>query len=115
MVGADCIHPGGLINKQGTLALAWLAASLGKTIVPVGSRSKILGHEAAQRFIKIAEQNPKEVWPSPPQSVSVENRYFDATPLDFFDDFFLDGDVINKRDLRGLLEAHRLHLLLVPN
>jgi hypothetical protein len=112
VVGADCIHPGGLINKQGTLALALLAASLGKMIVPIGSRTKTLSRDAAQRFIKVAEQNPAEVWDSSPQGISVENRYFDTTPLSLFKIFFLDGNMINRQDLQELLGAHRLHPLL---
>ena len=113
-IGVDCIHPSGLINKQGTRALTGLAALMGKRTVAIGSKTKILGAKATERFIKIMDQDPGEVWSSPVNGVTVENRYFDTTPLDSISLFFLDGQSLNRRDIHEQLNSYRLHPRLNP-
>jgi len=113
VTGADCVHPGGLINKQGTHALALVARSMEKHLLALASGSIMVGEEAAGRFIQIVQQNPDEVWESPPRNVSVQNRYFEVTPLRFFNSFLIDSNVLYLDEVLKELEEFQMHPLLI--
>ena len=110
--GADCVYPDGLINKQGTHILALAARRMDKQVVAVVSESKLIGQDAVERCMEISDQNPNEVWASPPENVSVENRYFESTPLDLFDSFLVDSKVLDRNELLVELKRLRIHPLL---
>ncbi len=113
--GADCVYPDGLVNKQGTHMLALAARRMDKQVVAVVSESKLIGQDAAERFMEISDQNPNEVWASPPENISVENRYFESTPLDLFDSFFVDSKVVDQNQLLAELKRLRIHPLLTAS
>ena len=80
LLGGDALAPDGLVNKVGSLPAAREVRAAGGRVVAILDRSKILGEVLARR-LRILAEPPDEIWPSPPDGVTVENRYFELVPL----------------------------------
>jgi translation initiation factor 2B subunit (eIF-2B alpha/beta/delta family) len=80
-VGADSISPRGLVNKTGTSLVALGASKLGVPVYALCGREKFL----PESYEPPPEQprNPREILECDVPNVTVENYYFDTTPLEY--------------------------------
>lgn len=81
VVGADAVSPDWFLNKSGTRMLAAAAAQQGVPCYVCATRDKFVSRAIANR-LRIRDESPAEIWPAPPPGITVQNRYFEATPLD---------------------------------
>lgn len=98
LIGADSINQKFLLNKQGTLGLCLAAKVYNKPVYAVADAEKIVKGE-----IKPAKlQNPGELSVFNHEKLTVNNTYFDVTPLELItgiatsDRFLCPGDIINS-------------------
>jgi len=82
MVGADRVTAGWLVNKIGTRMIVLAARECGVKVTALCDTSKFI---AATPDAPEAVRDPNELWPDAPPPVEVVNRYFEPTPLDYFD------------------------------
>jgi translation initiation factor eIF-2B subunit delta len=82
LVGADAVSPRGVVNKTGTLAIALAASALCIPLYALCGSQKFLpgGYELPPEPPK----DPREIVGAPGLNVSVQNYYFDLTPLHLF-------------------------------
>ncbi len=89
MVGADACLPSGIVNKVGTRTLATLANIHNVPCYALCGQEKFLPEKWAAGF-RIVNQAPEEILPEEIPGVTVVNRYFDITPLYWFDRIVTD-------------------------
>ena len=112
LVGADAVFPDRLINKLGTHALAQLAPLRGVPLYSLCVASKFLPATATALW-HIVDRPREEVWPDAPNTLSISNRYFDATPLTLLSGLVSDQGLYTPEALRLLLEQRELSPLLL--
>lgn len=100
LVGADAIGDLGVVNKIGTRAAALLARRAGVPIFSLADTTKLLPAGWAQELDDA--RSPDEVWAEPPAGVSVWNRYFEATPLSWFDGVVTEDGLRAEADIEAL-------------
>jgi translation initiation factor 2B subunit (eIF-2B alpha/beta/delta family) len=83
LVGADSILKRGVVNKLGTSSLALAARHVGRPCYVISARHKWL--PAAATTFEVDHRQPgPEVWPDPPQGITIWNTYFECAPLALF-------------------------------
>ncbi len=83
LTGADCLTAQGVVNKLGTTSLALTARHVDIPCYVVADRHKWF--PAAVATPQFAQPKPgAEVWPDPPEGVSIWNAYFERTPMALF-------------------------------
>jgi len=104
IVGADACLPSGVVNKVGTRTLAMLANIHNVPCYALCSQEKFLPEKGAASF-RIVAQAPEEILPEKITGVTVINRYFDITPLYWFDRLVTDLGILSPAEvLRKLNE-----------
>lgn len=83
VVGADAITTKGVWNKIGTSAIAKLAKDLKIPFYCLVTSDKYLS-PGLDELVKLQDSDPKEIWKSPNPYATVENKYFEETPLKYF-------------------------------
>jgi eIF-2B alpha/beta/delta-like uncharacterized protein len=111
VVGADAVSPDGLVNKVGTYLLALAASAHGVPFYSLCGTEKFL--PANYPFFAIEDRNPEEVWPDHPRGVSVVNRYFDVTPLEYVSGLVTERGVLGQGELEQMLGQLKMHKLLL--
>ena len=112
LIGADAVFPDRLVNKLGTHALAQLAQLRGTPLYSLCTASKFLPAIATALW-RIVDHPRKEVWPDAPSSLSISNRYFDATPLALLSGIVSDQGLYAPEALGRLLQQRELSPLLL--
>jgi translation initiation factor 2B subunit (eIF-2B alpha/beta/delta family) len=107
LIGADHLTASGLVNKVGTFGLALAAQRANVPMYTLCGSEKFLPPDYIQpsQEIKPAEQ----VWDAPPDTVNVENYYFDHTPLPTISGVVTENGVLTSVAVEGWLAAMRLH------
>jgi translation initiation factor 2B subunit (eIF-2B alpha/beta/delta family) len=100
LVGADSIGDLGIVNKIGTRLAALAARGCGIPTYALTDTSKLLPPGFAQRVED--DRSADEVWRNAPAGIRVWNRYFEATPLAFFE------GIVTERGLHGLDEVEQM-------
>ena len=100
-VGADSISPDGLVNKMGTHGVALAARAQEVPFYALCGAEKFL--PAGYPYLRIEPQDPKEVWPDPPQGVEVLNLYFDVTPLEYLRGVVTERGILSVAELEEAL------------
>jgi translation initiation factor 2B subunit (eIF-2B alpha/beta/delta family) len=102
LVGADSLTARGVVNKLGTTGLTLVARHAGLPCYVIGDRHKWFPVAApAPVFGEI--QPAVEVWPEPPEGVSIWNAYFECTPLELFSGIIGEEGLLAPGDLRRQL------------
>ena len=106
LVGADSITAHGVINKLGTTSLALACRHAGTPCYVVADRHKWFPAGAAAPVF--SQLKPEvEVWSNPPTGVTIQNAYFECTPMTLF------SGIIGEDGLRGPEDLLR-ELLAMP-
>lgn len=111
LVGADSIGDLGIVNKIGTRLAALAARGAGIPVYALCDSTKLLPPGVAQTFEE--DRAASEVWPNAPQGVRVWNRYYEATPLAFFEGIVTEAGLQRPQEIEAARERIRMpHLLL---
>lgn len=107
LVGADLLSSAGLVNKIGTRALAAVANAAEVPIYALCSSEKFLpsGYPLPTHRVWPRE----EVWPDGDLAVSVDNAYYDTTPLYEIAGIVTEQGVLPTPAIEAWLAATRLH------
>jgi translation initiation factor 2B subunit (eIF-2B alpha/beta/delta family) len=107
LVGADHLTVSGLVNKAGTASLALIAQTSGIPVYALCSSEKFLppGYLPPPQARRPAEQ----VWTEAPAGVSIENYYFDRTPLSHISGIVTERGVLTSAGIEGWLASIQLH------
>lgn len=104
VVGSDAItSEGNVINKIGTSMIA-LAAKEART--PFYVATELLKFDPATilgDYERIEERNPKEVWDSPPEGLSIKNPAFDVTRREFIHGIICEEGVVSPDSVSELI------------
>ena len=104
VLGSDAVHPNGSIrNKVGSRVLALAAKDERRTVIVLANRYKMLGASGA-----VPETHPpREVWPSAPPDIRVENDYFESVPASLVSYIVMEDGVYRPAELRTLWRTSR--------
>ncbi len=83
LIGADRITPENLVNKIGTRMITLAARERGLPVYAVCDSTKFI--RANYRRDGDKNKAAGELWPNAPVGVSISNRYFEPTPLAYFE------------------------------
>ncbi len=108
LVGADALTDEILVNKCGTLALAFVGKEYGVPLLAVAEDSKLLPNPLLPENDR--HRDPREVWDAPPSGVSVRNRYFERVPLNYFKNIVLEDGPADGRAVGRRLEKPQADL-----
>lgn len=106
LVGADSIGDLGIVNKIGTRAAALLARRAGVPIYAIADSTKLLPTGWPQELDD--DRASTEVWPDAPAGVTIWNRYFETTPLAWFDGVVTEDGLRSEADIE--MQRSRLHV-----
>lgn len=113
LVGADLLTSDGVLNKVGTRTMALAAQDAGVPLYTLCSSEKFLppGYPMPQQ----QEWPPNEVWSDVPEGVTVQNRYFDFTPLTKISGIVTEKGTLPIAAIEAWLAATRLHPALAEH
>jgi translation initiation factor eIF-2B subunit delta len=107
MVGADAVTPEGVVNKIGTYALALAARERKVPFYVLAGTEKFLP-PSFSHALRIEERDPKEVFQETIPNSSVENRYFDITPLELITGVVTQEGVIPGKEVQKILKGMKI-------
>jgi translation initiation factor eIF-2B subunit delta len=107
LVGADYLGAQGLVNKVGTYGIALAAGARGVPIYALCGSEKFLppGYVPPAQARWPAEQ----VWDEAPANLTIENLYFDNTPLHALAGIVTEQGVQPNEGIEAWLAATKLH------
>jgi translation initiation factor eIF-2B subunit delta len=106
LVGADSVTAQGVINKLGTTSLALASRHADTPCYVVADRHKWFpAGAAAPVFNQLKPEG--EVWSNPPTGVTIQNAYFECTPMTLF------SGIVGADGVRGPEELLR-QLMAMP-
>ncbi len=107
LVGADSISAGGVVNKAGTALLAAAAREFNVPVYALCDSTKLL--PASRPAMSPAPRNPREVLPRRLAGVTVENHYFDTTPLAWLSGVVTEDGLVRPAGLKRKLGGMKIH------
>ncbi len=107
LVGADSIYTQGLINKAGTFPLSCISEHENIPLYALCSLKKIL--PAQMMPPKEHFKDPDEICKNPPEGLTIENYYFDITPLPFFKGFITEQGILKPKILQTMIKRKKIH------
>lgn len=99
LLGADSVSERSFVNKIGSYALALAAREAHVVCYAVALRDKFLPEGI--RGNPEAPREATELMPDPPDSVTVENRYFEVVPLGFVRGIVTERGTFSPDDVPG--------------
>jgi translation initiation factor eIF-2B subunit delta len=98
LVGADSITAQGVVNKLGTAGLTLVARHVGIPCYVIADRHKWF--PAAATIPAFGQDKPAtEVWPDPPEGVTISNAYFESTPMALFSGIIGEEGLLSPGEL----------------
>ncbi len=104
VLGADAVSPDWFLNKSGSWMLSAAAMQHGVPVYVVATREKFVDADLALR-LTIRDEAGDEVWASPPPGVTIQNRYFERTPLDLVSAVITDTGTFGPAMVRDVCAA----------
>lgn len=107
LVGADHLGAHGLVNKVGTLGVALAARAAQVPLYTLCGSEKFLppGYVPSAQACGPSEQ----IWADAPRGVTIDNRYFDSTPLSALAGIVTEQGVQPTEGIEAWLAATKLH------
>jgi translation initiation factor 2B subunit (eIF-2B alpha/beta/delta family) len=100
LVGADKITPNDVVNKTGTEMIALAARERGVAAYAICDSSKFVSTDYMPDSNR--DQDAGELWLDAPREVSVVNRYFEATPLEYFTSIVTEHGLLSATEASAL-------------
>lgn len=107
LTGGDALSPLGLVNKIGTYGIAIAAKARGVPFYALCGTDKILTEGLAEK-LRIEQNDPAEVLPTPHPGVEVINHYFDITPIEFLSGVVTEEGVWQRDQLNRFVAGLRV-------
>lgn len=107
VVGADTVFERAYSNKVGTRLLQEQARTSGKPFYVLTDTGKFLP-PALALFYRIEEKPKQEVWRTPPERVTVLNRYFELVPLQRHVTLLSERGVMPQARVRAWVEQQEV-------
>ncbi|MFZ0391690.1 MAG: hypothetical protein WAN36_14615 [Calditrichia bacterium] len=96
LTGADRITESSFVNKTGTAAIATISHQLSKPFYVAAQTNKILLKRIyPTRFQSV---NENEIFADPPENLTVENFYFEETPLYFVHKMICESGIYEREE-----------------
>jgi len=97
LVGADRVTEDTLVNKVGTRGVALLAKAASVPIYAAFETDKFL----PRRYLPVVDrqQDPAQICETTDQYLTVQNIYFEETPLDYFFGFVTEKGIVSPEEL----------------
>jgi methylthioribose-1-phosphate isomerase len=108
LVGADSISRHGVTNKAGTLGLALAARSCSLPLYVLAGSEKFIPDVYPVKKA-ILHKPGGEILSPIPQGLTIINRYFDITPLQYVTATVSEKGPLSYRGLRASLRGLRIH------
>jgi translation initiation factor eIF-2B subunit delta len=107
LVGADHLTTDALVNKVGTYGLALAAQASQVPVYALCGSDKFLpmGYVPPQQ----AQWPADQVWGEAPQSIAIENLYFDHTPLNALAGIVTEQGILSTVGIESWFAAIKLH------
>lgn len=107
LVGADSIFTQGLINKAGTFPMSCISEHENIPLYALCSLKKIL---PAQMMLPQEHfKDPNEIYKNLPEGLTIENYYFDITPLSFFKGIITEQGILKPETIQTLIKRKKIH------
>jgi len=113
LVGADALSSKGVVNKVGTYPLACIAKQTNIPVYTLCSTLKILPNNV--QLPKEPSKNPDEIYRNAPNSLNIEDYYFDTTPLKYFTLIITDQGPQTPSMILQQIKSKTIHPLLKKN
>jgi translation initiation factor 2B subunit (eIF-2B alpha/beta/delta family) len=111
IVGADSVSAREVTNKAGTLGLAVAAKEWSVPFYVLAGSEKFL--PVSYPIRKAIRQKPvEEILSSPPEGLTIMNRYFDITPLSYITAVVTEKGLLPRQRVAALLRKRAAHPLL---
>lgn len=107
LTGADSVSDRGVINKAGTSLLAVAARAHAKPCYVLCGTEKLL--PAGYTPPPEPPKSPLEIVAEAPAGVTVENFYFESTPLDLFTGLVSESGLLTPAEVVSLLGWRKAH------
>ncbi|NIR46860.1 translation initiation factor eIF-2B [candidate division KSB1 bacterium] len=111
MLGADSVSENALVNKIGTKAICLMAREAVVPCYAACESSKFMPKKLVPK--KEPVRDPKQVWDNPPSETTIENYYFDETPLELFTGIITEEGVLTPTELGSKIRAHKMNPKLI--
>jgi translation initiation factor 2B subunit (eIF-2B alpha/beta/delta family) len=106
LCGADAVTEQFLVNKIGTSVMSSAVLDSGGKNIAVFSEIKVISGDVY--VFSLGFHSPDEIDDHPTAGYSVENRYFDATPIENFSKLVTNRSVYAAKALRELISRRDL-------
>lgn len=110
IVGVDSVYIKGVINKIGTFPLATIAKKEDVPLYALCSTKKIL--PAQMMPPKEPLKDSAEILANPPHGLTIENRYFDSTPLHLFTGIITENGAETPSAIQRKITTKKVHTSL---
>ncbi len=111
LLGADSVSETSMVNKIGTKAICLAAREAVVPCYAACESSKFIPERLNPK--KEPLRDPKEVWADPPAETSIENVYFDETPLALFTGIITEEGVLTPEQMQSKIQAFKMHSKLI--
>lgn len=107
IVGADTLYIDGVINKIGTFPLALIANHESIPLYALCSTKKIMPAQIKPPDESLRDTN--EILKDTTAGLSIENRYFDTTPLHFFTGIITEKGIEQPSIIKRKITSRKIH------
>lgn len=111
LLGADSVSEDTLVNKIGTKAICLLSREAVVPCYAACESSKFMPKKLSPK--KEPLRDPSEVWESPPPEISIENYYFDETPLELFTGIITEEGILTPAEMGTKIREHKMSSKLI--
>ncbi|MFQ5638494.1 MAG: translation initiation factor eIF-2B [bacterium] len=111
LLGVDSVSETTLVNKIGTKAICLLAREAVVPCYAACESSKFMSQKLSPK--KEPLRDPIEVWGDPPPETSIENYYFDETPLELFTGVITEVGILTPEEVGSKISAHKMNSRLI--
>ncbi len=96
LTGTDRFTETSFINKTGTHAIGIIAEYMNKPFYVAGETDKILLRRTYP--VRFLQGNPELLIENPPKALTVENLYFEETPIDFLQKVVIEDGIFELKE-----------------
>ncbi len=96
LTGTDRFTETSFINKTGTHAIGIIAEYMNKPFYVAGETDKILLRRTYP--VRFLQGDPSQLIENPPKALSVDNYYFEETPIDFLQKVVIEDGIFELKE-----------------
>jgi translation initiation factor 2B subunit (eIF-2B alpha/beta/delta family) len=116
--GADAIFKNSFVNKAGTFLYSLACDYFDKPVYILSDSRKIINEDylplkLRKLYTEFTDNDPDEIWKSPPEKIEILNRYFEKIPLKLINKIYSEKEILLPEDLlnKNIMNVISSHLL----